>query len=526
MNVLKLAATGGVLAAPSNAWDIAYIGSNPNLAWNVSKCVLAKSFSVSGQETSPQDIFFKPDGTKMYVIGATGDDVNEYSLSTAWDVSSASYVQVFSVAAKETNPGGLFFKDDGTKMYVTGTVSDSVHEYALSTAWNISTASFSTSFSVSGQETIPLGLSFKSDGTKMYVIGQGNKTVYEYSLSTAWDVSTASYVQGFSTNAQDTAPGGLYFKPDGTKMYVVGTTNDAIYEYSLSTAWNVSTASYVQNFSVANQDNTPSGVFFSTDGTNMYLIGSAMDTVYQYYLANTFSVASQETTPQGLFFKPDGTKMYVCGATGDDVNEYSLSTAWDVSTASYVQIFSVASQETAPSSVFFKPDGTKMYVMGTAGDDVNEYTLSTAWNISTASYVQVSGNVQDGTPNGLFFKPDGTKMYVVGGTADEVNEFTLSTAWDVSTATYVQNLLIGSTEPSPFGIFFQPDGLTMYVSGTTGAISQFSLSTAWNISTASFVKKNSLLINGLRNIFFKDTGDVLYTVELTDFDRVTEFYIN
>jgi hypothetical protein len=66
----------------------------------------------------------------------------------------------------------------------------------------------------------------------------------------------------------------------------------------------------------------------------------------------------------------------------------------------------------------------------------------------------------------------------------------------------------------------------MYISGTTGAISQFSLSTAWNISTASFVKKNSLLISGLRNIFFKDTGDILYTVELTNFDRVTEFYIN
>jgi len=58
-----------------------------------------------------------------------------------------------------------------------------------------------------------------------------------------------------------------------------------------------------------------------------------------------FSVAAQETNPSGMFFKPDGTKMYVIGFTGDDVNEYDLSTAWDITTASYLQNFSVAAQE-------------------------------------------------------------------------------------------------------------------------------------------------------------------------------------
>jgi sugar lactone lactonase YvrE len=90
----------------------------------------------------------------------------------------------------------------------------------------------------------------------------------------------------------------------------------------------------------------------------------------------------------GLFFKPDGTKMYVIGTVGDDVNEYDLSTAWDITTASYLQNFSVAAQEINPTSIFFKPDGTKMYVVGSVGDDVNEYDLSTAWDVSTASYLQ------------------------------------------------------------------------------------------------------------------------------------------
>jgi DNA-binding beta-propeller fold protein YncE len=225
-------------------------------------------------------------------------------------------------------------------MYVVGASGDDVNEYDLSTAWDISTASYLRNFSVAAQEIIPTGISFKPDGTKMYVVGASGDDVNEYDLSTAWNVSTASYLQNFSVAAQEIAPQGIFFKPDGTKMYVTGTVGDDVNEYDLSTAWNVSTASYLQNF----------------------------------------SVAAQEISPEGIFFKPDGTKMYVVGADGDDVNEYDLSTAWDVTSASYLQNFSVASQETSPSGIFFKPDGTKMYVIGYAGDAVFQYTTGVVTN--------------------------------------------------------------------------------------------------------------------------------------------------
>jgi DNA-binding beta-propeller fold protein YncE len=176
---------------------------------------------------------FKPDGTKMYIVGDTGNDVNEYDLSTAWDISTASYLQNFSVAAQETVPNGLFFKPDGLKMYIVGQTGDDVNEYDLSTAWDISTASYLQNFSVSAQETVPQGLFFKPDGTKMYIVGDTGNDVNEYDLSTAWDISTASYLQNFSVAAQDTDPYGLFFKPDGLKMYILGVVGDAVYEYDL-----------------------------------------------------------------------------------------------------------------------------------------------------------------------------------------------------------------------------------------------------------------------------------------------------
>jgi len=253
--------------------------------WDLSNAVYSGvSFSLVAQETVPRDIFFKSDGAKMYICGSNGDDVNEYDLSTAWDISTAAYLQNFSVASQDNAPTGLFFKPDGTKMYVMGVSGDDVNEYDLSSAWDISTASYLQNFSVASEEAAPQGIFFKPDGTKMYVVGADGDEVNEYDLSTAWDISSASYLQNFSVSAQDLNPLGLFFKPDGTKMYVVGNSGNDINEYNLSTAWDVSSASYLQNFSVSAQDATPQGIFFEPDGTKMYVVGSGTDSVFAYDL--------------------------------------------------------------------------------------------------------------------------------------------------------------------------------------------------------------------------------------------------
>ena len=270
--------------------------------------------------------------------------------SDQWNITSAAYLQQFYVSAQETNPEGLFFKPDGTKVYVIGTGSQSVSEYDLSTAWDISTASLTSTFSVSAQDADPSSLFFKPDGTKMYFSGLGGDDVNEYNLSTAWDISTASYSQNFYIGSQETAPHGLFFKPDGTKMYVTGTVGDDVNEYNLSTAWDVTTASFLQRF----------------------------------------SVSAQEAGPSDIFFKPDGLKMYVTGYSGDNVYEYDLSTAWDISTTSYLQNFYVGNRDTSPTSVFFKPDGTKMYILGEAGGDINEYELGTVSTVTLPAAVENS----------------------------------------------------------------------------------------------------------------------------------------
>jgi sugar lactone lactonase YvrE len=418
----------------------------------------------------------------MYIVGSSGDAVYQYTLGTPWDVSTASYAsKSFSIASQETGPGDITFKPDGTTMYLVGSTSDIVFQYTLSTPWDISTASYaSKSFSVASQESVSSGITFNSNGSRMYIVGSTTDTVFQYSLATAWDVSTASY-DGVGLYINDTAPSALALRDDDSRLYVVGTGGDAVRQYNLPEPGNLQTPGYfdTQSFSVSAQESTPREAVFKPDGTTMYVVGETNDTVYQYtlstpwdvstasYASKSFSVSAQELTPQALAFKPDGSRMYVAGSAGDDINEYSLSTPWDVTTASYVQLFSVAAQETTPNSMYFRSDGLKLYVIGSDQDRVFQYTLGTAWNISTASYdnINFSTTAQDTAPTGLYFKNDGTLMFVVGSTNDNVYQYALSTPWDVSTAQY-QNLAfnVRSQAAGPQSVVFrETDGTSMYV---------------------------------------------------------------
>ena len=252
--------------------------------WNVSTADFNQSFSVFAQELDPTGLSFKPDGLKMYILGSDGDDVNEYNLSTAWDVSTAVLLQRKSISAQDRNPRGLFFKPDGTKMYFTGFSGGDVNEYNLSTAWDVSTAVFLRVKSVSAQDNLPFDVSFKPDGLKMYVLGSADGEVNEYDLSTAWDVSTADFNQALNIQAQENGPRGLFFKSDGLKMYIAGISGRDVNEYDLSTAWDVYTAVFLQSKSVAAQDTLPHNLFFKPDGTKMYFVGDAGNSVYEYDL--------------------------------------------------------------------------------------------------------------------------------------------------------------------------------------------------------------------------------------------------
>ncbi len=199
----------------------------------------SKSEDISGTVTTgPRDITFKPDGTKFYVSADdTNDRIFQFSLSTAWDITTSSYDSLFfDISGQDTTLYGFTFNSDGTKIVAAGSSNDTLFQYSLSTAYNISTASYdSVSFDVGAElsESAPLDVSYNSDGTVLYLAGNGGKKVYRINLSTAYDLSTASYDdEFFATNTSgNTSPYGLFVKPDEQSFFVLDFTDDLIYQY-------------------------------------------------------------------------------------------------------------------------------------------------------------------------------------------------------------------------------------------------------------------------------------------------------
>jgi len=255
-------------------------------AWDINSAIyLNKTFDNSSQESSSYSLVLSTDGTKGYTVGTSNDTMYQYTLSTAWDISTATYANKNkSVSAQDSAPIKMRLSIDGTKAYILGGANNRIFQYTLSTAWDISTATYANKFIASNsQEGSPDGFVFNYDGTKMYIVGQSNDTIYQYTLSTAWDISTATYAnKNKSVSDKFTVPYDLGFSNDGLNVFVVGNSVKYVIKYTLSTAWDISTANYdvIYNFSTPNSS---LGFSIKSDDGEYFYLGSN-DTTYQFQM--------------------------------------------------------------------------------------------------------------------------------------------------------------------------------------------------------------------------------------------------
>ena len=379
-------------------------GSATSITYNSTKT--SNAATITGSKGT---LTIGSDGSYSYAANSnasSGNDVFTYTLTDGTSTTTSTLTISVSV-----NNAPVAQDDTGTvNEDATLTVANSSNATSATAATFANPNSDGSGVDVSGQESSPRHIAFNDDGTKMFISGNGTNKVYEYNLSTAYDTSTAVYSNNsVSLSGQDNSPLSLTFNNDGTKMFVLGTQNDSIYEYTLSVGFDLSSSvTYTNNsVSVSTQESTPIDVTFNNDGTKMFVTGWTNDTIFEYtvstgfdlsnvsYSNNSYSISSQENYPTDIKFNNDGTKMFAIGIDGDDVNEYTLSSPFDLtSTITHLGSFDISSQETFPYGLEFNNDGTKMYVVGVDGDDVNEYTLASPFSLINVTG-EHSGDVID-----------------------------------------------------------------------------------------------------------------------------------
>ena len=136
--------------------------------------------------------------------------------------------------------------------------------------------------------------------------------------------------------------------------------------------------------------------------------------------------------------------MYITDGQGaaatDSIYQFSLNNSFDLSGGANLirsvrtglELETLQPNEAEPNGIAFNKSGTRMFLVGTNGNDVNQYTLSEGFNISTASF---DGGVQrDTNPNGIDFSPDGLRMYILDNFARVCLLYTSPSPRDLSTS--------------------------------------------------------------------------------------------
>ena len=266
-------------------------------------------FDVSGVETIPTTVKFSPDGKTMFIIGVGSDTLRQYSLSTAFDLSSSpTQVKEKDLSTIEGAPQDIEFNSDGTIVYVIGTENNSIDQWTLSSPYDIGSLEVASSKNenIGGD---PRGLKFSNDGKKLFVVhhlGASESTtgrVDEFTLTTPYDINTIIKTNELTLSfAAGGRRQGINFSSDGYKLFI---TNSAVHhltplssrnlirEFSLNSPFNISNA-------------TNNGDFQPNYITNIRLTG--------------------------LTFNNDGSKMFHTDFTNNDIHEYTLSCGFGVKT--------------------------------------------------------------------------------------------------------------------------------------------------------------------------------------------------
>ena len=279
-------------------------------------------------QNQPTGVLFNPDGTKMYVTGVSANRIIEFTLTTPFDVSEATFQ-----AGEHCNFAGVgddgtsaVFNSDGTKLFLAETAADDVEIFSLTTAYDISTCENESNQDFGGGLELR-AIEFSNDGNKVFVFdmnGNSNKhSIKQYSLTGPFDLSNPTLEEEYigpngniKNNIQQFAQG-FAFSSDGTKMYITGgkststSTAGGVYEFTLASPFDLSsTVTYEGEFAVGSEITKVSGIAFSSDGSKIFLSdhNAATAAVHEYNLtcgfgidptSNKDDVASVESQSEG-----------------------------------------------------------------------------------------------------------------------------------------------------------------------------------------------------------------------------------
>lgn len=339
--------------------------------------------------STPVSACYNSTGNVAYVLYGNGL-LQQYALSTPWDLSTSTVTSSYDFDATDSisQTEGLYVSPDGLRLFVGDPIALEILSYSMSVAGDITTLTSVGSLDVSGQIAYSMGgFSLSSTGEHLYATNY--YAVHQYTLSTPWDLSTGSFVQSqFPSDFEQK----FYVSPDSSVIYT-GSSQ----QYTMTTPWDISTLEtvvYELVFSTDLNFNSPIAFRMKPDGTSFYIataleifqfdLSVAEDLSTAIYSSNSFAPAEDEFVD--FYIKPDGTSLYILGSgfSTNTIYQYTLSVPWDISTASLTtQSAALAYTTQGVPTLNISDDGSTLFYMAEFPNTVRQYSFGTNWDAST-----------------------------------------------------------------------------------------------------------------------------------------------
>lgn len=259
------------------------------------------SFPVNAQSGNPQSMIFSADGLKVFILDFGSNNMFQFNLTLPFSMAAGNVVYSgfsFNFTAQESTSTTISFNQDGTLMFMAGQLGDAIHSYTLSVGFDLSSTVISTGdfITFGAQDQLVVSVEWKPDGTKFFMLGRQNNSIFEFNVTTPYDVLTASYSgNSFSVVAQDGGPESLRFSPDGKRFFISGTISERIYQYNLTTPFSIASGVTFSGFSFdySNEGDIATSLAFKPDGTKMFLVFSTPNpsrNIFEYIVSPAFSM--------------------------------------------------------------------------------------------------------------------------------------------------------------------------------------------------------------------------------------------
>jgi len=233
----------------TKAFDLSTLKTKPDSVKVLDiKSLNVKTTWYSGQSVI-ESVTFSNYQRNMYMVNGKEDFIHNYKLNNREKVSSAQRIENTNIKWQESRARDIYVKEDGTKLYLIGKECNTVFEYDRNPETGALKLRAKKEVKSNGRNHE--SLTFNPTGTMMFVTDGRNRRIAAYTLSTAFDVKTSSKdaIATYTVSSDITSYlEDIRFNNDGRKLFVLnsyGGINDAgIYEYTLSTPFDLTTVSY------------------------------------------------------------------------------------------------------------------------------------------------------------------------------------------------------------------------------------------------------------------------------------------